>query len=355
MAHSLSDTATPMNVPGNGIVENDSSRTTLRSALGRQVTWVVALEIVLALVFGVLSPGHAFWSPANFTNVTLASAQVLLLCVTQAILLGAGQLDLAQGAVLIVASVLGGQTMTALLGTDGSGNLSLAITLGVCVSLVTGAVLGAVSGILVGFVGLNPLVATLGMLSIATGTAQVLTDGTNLTGLPGQLQSGFGIATLGSIPYPIIVSVVLVALIWITFATTVFGTHTLAVGSNKKAALRVGINAPRHIVTLYAVSGLSAGIAAILDISRFATTNISGHTNDALAAIAGAVIGGTSLFGGRISFPGAVFGALLAVILSTGLVVLNMPTFYQTIVVGVVLIGAVTIDRVRSRRSPERT
>ena len=94
---------------------------------------------------------------------------------------------------------------------------------------------------------------------------------------------------------------------------------------------------------LFVIVGFVAGICGVIDISRFATTNLSGHQTDALSAIAGAVIGGTSLFGGRISVPGAIFGAFLAVILQTGLVILGLQPFYQLIAIGTVLILAVFI------------
>jgi ribose transport system permease protein len=97
--------------------------------------------------------------------------------------------------------------------------------------------------------------------------------------------------------------------------------------------------------------GFLAGIAAVIDLSRFATTNLAGHQTDALAAIAGAVIGGTALFGGSVSIPGAVLGAILAVILETGLIIQGLQPFYQLIAVGVVLIGAVYI---RGRQVEER-
>ena len=103
----------------------------------------------------------------------------------------------------------------------------------------------------------------------------------------------------------------------------------MAVGSSNTSTERAGVRVDRHIVRVYMLAGALCGLASLLDLSRFATTNVTGHTNDALAAVAGAVIGGTSLYGGRASVIGSVFGALLAVILQSGLIAVGLPPFYQ--------------------------
>jgi ribose transport system permease protein len=138
--------------------------------------------------------------------------------------------------------------------------------------------------------------------------------------------------------------------LWAVMRYTRFGLQTLAIGSSATSAERAGVRVPRHTIEVYMLAGALCGLASILDLGRFATTNVAGHTNDALAAVAGAVIGGTSLFGGRASVPGSMFGALLAVILQTGLVADGLSPFYQQVAVGIVLIAAVYADRRRHRR-----
>jgi ribose transport system permease protein len=102
-----------------------------------------------------------------------------------------------------------------------------------------------------------------------------------------------------------------------------------------------------HIVVMFTLVGMLAGVAGFIDLTRFATTNLAGHTNDGLSAITAAVIGGTSLFGGRISLAGVLSGTLLAVILEDGLIVVGLSPFYQLIAIGVVLIAAVSLDQYR--------
>jgi ribose transport system permease protein len=132
-----------------------------------------------------------------------------------------------------------------------------------------------------------------------------------------------------------------VFVIFLVITYTRFGMRTVSIGSSRQAAERAGLKIDRHLLALFMGVGLLGGVCGVIDLSRFATTNLSGHQTDALSAIAGAVIGGTSLFGGKISIPGAVFGALLAVILQTGLVILGLAPFYQQIAIGGVLIVAV--------------
>jgi ribose transport system permease protein len=193
------------------------------------------------------------------------------------------------------------------------------------------------------------LIATLATLGIATGIANIVTGGTDITGLPAALQNDFGIRTALGIPLPAFVAFGVWLIALALFRTTRYGMRMLALGSNRGAAERAGLRVSLHLVVTFAVIGMLAGLAGFIDLTRFATTNLAGHTNDGLAAITAAVIGGTSLFGGRISLGGVLSGTLLAVILQDGLVVVGLSPFYQLIAIGVVLIAAVSLDQ---RRRP---
>jgi ribose transport system permease protein len=176
----------------------------------------------------------------------------------------------------------------------------------------------------------------------------VVSNGVNVPFVPRVLQTGFGVLKLfGVIPYPMIVVLIISGALWYTLRSTRFGLHTLAIGSSREAAERAGIRSSRHVMALFVLMGALAGVAAVLDLTRFATTNIGGHQTTALAAIAAVVIGGTSLFGGRATIAGSMVASLIPVILGTGLVILGVPSFYQLIVVGAILIAAVFIDQRR--------
>ena len=327
----------------------------LAHAVTTTAFWMLLSLIALVLVLGALSPGHVFFNLSNIFTMALNASELLLLAVGMSYLLGAGQLDLSIGSNLTLSSVLAARTVVTLAGTPDQvaagvyPNLALAIVGGVLVAMLTGTLFGVVNGLLITRLKLTSFLVTLAMTGIGLGTTLVITHGSNVPYLPRALQTGFAVNKLGGIvPLPVILSLSITVVLWLVLRKTRFGIHTLAIGSAPTAATRSGINTDRHIIVLFALMGLLAGIASIIDISRFATTNISGHQTDNLQAIAAAVIGGTSLFGGVASVGGAIVGTLIPVVLGTGLIILRIDSFYQLIVVGVIIIIAVYFDQ-RSR------
>lgn len=315
---------------------------TATKLLGNRAVQIILVEIVVIGIFQTLSPGGAFLSEANIRGMLLTGSQVLLLAAGQAVLMAAGKIDISQGAVLILASVVSGKVMIA---AQESMPVPAVLVLGLVVAIAVGAILGTINAIMVGVVGINALVTTLGMLSIATGVAQVATGGVNLFGMPRELGSAFGAVRFGALPLPTLVSLLVILVIWLFFRFTSWGTHTIAMGSNFLAARRVGIKTLRNTIGIFVLSSALAGFAGYIDLARYSTTNISGHLNDSMAAIAAALIGGTALTGGRLSFLGTIVGAFLAIILQSGLVIINLSPFYQTIAIGTMLLIAVSLDR----------
>lgn len=311
--------------------------------------------LVLIVVFGVLSPNYVFFNTSNFFTMALNASQLVLLAVGMTYLLGAGQLDLSVGANVTLSSVLAAKTITTLAGTPeqvASGsypNLAAAVVTGVVVAVGSGMLFGLINGLLVTRLKLTSFIVTLATTGIGLGTTLVITHGTNVPNLPRALQSGFAVYKLGGVvPLPVLLSVFIAITLWYILVKTRYGIHTLAVGSSIDAARRAGIRVDRHRVSLFVLVGALAGVAAMIDISRFASTNIGGHQSDNLQAIAAAVIGGTSLFGGVASVIGAIIGTLIPVVLGTGLIILQIDSFYQLIVVGVIIVIAVYLDQ-RSR------
>ena len=334
-----SQTAQRFAPPTGGRVRGQRQRLKGSSQLGI----VIGVDVVLFLFFGLISPGHVFLGAGSFSDIALDASETVLLAVGVAMLLGAGELDISLGANVLLSSVVGGKIMSEML--RGSANhAAVPIAVGVICTLVTGALFGAVNGLAVTRLRVNSFIATLGTLGIGTGLSYVITNGYNISGLPLGLQSGFGIKNvLGHVPLPAVVALVLSIGAYVLLSRTRFGLHTLALGSSREAATRAGVPVKRHLLLVFVLAGGFAGVAAIIDLSRFTTTNLGGHQTDALSAIAGAVIGGTALYGGRVSIGGAVFGSLLAVILQDGLVIQGLQSFYQSIAVGAVLIAAVSI------------
>lgn len=318
---------------------------------------VFLVLIALGIFFGVATPGHAFFHLSNLLTDMLDASELLLLAAGMTYLLGAGQLDLSIGSNVLLSSVVAAKVITALGGTTNqisAGNyphLALALGIGIPAAIATGLTFGLLNGLAVTKLGVNSFIVTLATLGIGLGATYVLTNGTDVPYLPLQLQSGFGIKTIGGdVPLPVIVTLALVGIGWFLLAATRYGLRTLAIGSSREAAERAGVPVSRHLILLFMQMGFLCSVAAIIDISRFGTTNVAGHQTDNLNAIAAAVIGGTSLFGGVASIGGAIIGTLLPVTLTNGLILMSIDPFYQLIAIGSILLLAVYFQERRRRR-----
>jgi ribose transport system permease protein len=345
--------------PGARASERPQRHNWLLRRLSSTAFLVTLVDVVLVLVFTALSPGHVFFSIGNFQNLALSASEILLLALAEVYLLGAGELDISLGAVLILSSVVAAKVMLAVAGQlSQAGSYphpALAIAAGAGAGIGTGAAVGLMNGLIVTKVKVNSLIATLATLGAATALADLITNGGDISGVPIQIQSGFGASEPADIPLPVVLVAVVAFLAWIALTRTRFGLHTLALGSSRETARRAGLEIDRHVILLFVAAGVLAAIAGLIDLSRFATTNIGGHQTDAIAAIAGAVIGGTALAGGRASVAGAVAGTLFSVILEVGLVVLNVSAYYQPMATGAILVLAVGIDqRQRVRQLTKR-
>lgn len=355
----MTDTESVLIAPG----AHDSSGHTEPTAARRVLTstaFLIALVVAaLVVLFSVISPDGAFLSSMNFRNLALDSTQAILIAVGMTLLVGAGQLDLSVGANIILSSVVSAEVITSLGGTPEQvlagdyPHLTFAVIMGILAALATGLVFGLVNATLVNLLKMSSFIVTLAMMSVGTGVAYIISDGINTSSLPREMQQNFGSAdVLGSIPIPTIIAVVVGIIGWFVLTRLKFGTHSLGMGSSITAAERAGINVARTRLKLFGAMGLIAGLVGFIEISRFLTTNIQGHTGDALAAIAAVVIGGTSLFGGRASVPGAVVAAMIPAVLVNGLVIMRVGSFYQLVVTGVILLVAVGIDQ--RRRAHQR-
>lgn len=314
----------------------------------RSTTFYVACAVVaLTLIFTMLTSG-GFMSISNLQSIGRNSAGLILLAVGLAFVLGAGQIDLSVGSTLVLASVVSAKVTVAMAGSSGSGT---AIIIGALCGVATGALMGLLNGILVTKLRINAFVVTLGTMGIGIGAAQVITNGSNVVGLPTSIQRSFGLANWFGIPLPLLLVLVVSAIAAVILSQTAFGRHSLATGSAENGARRAGVNVDRTIVGTFLVAGTMAGMAGFLDITRFGTTAISGHETTMLQALSAVIIGGTSLFGGRASVLGATIATFIATVLLAGFVMIGVQSFYQRIAIGAVLIIAVWVDRVRQSRS----
>ncbi|MEU0312049.1 ABC transporter permease [Nocardioides sp. NPDC006273] len=312
--------------------------------------WILLLDLALVGLFTALSEGHVFWSEANAQALLLGVSETLLLALGLAMMLGAGTFDLSLGANLVLSSVVGAMVMHRFQSAPGDPTAYavpwLVILTGFVAAIAAGMLFGLVNGLLVAYGGVNSLIATLGTMGIGTGVALLLSGGADVSALPVVLQAELGLGTVGGVPLPAIAAAAVALVLWAVVRFTRYGLRVRAIGSDRTAAERAGIRSRRYILSLTVLAGALAGLAGFIDLSRFGSTAINGHANDALGAVTAAVIGGTLLEGGHISITGAIWGAALAVILQSGLVVLGVSAFWQLVAVGGVLLAAVLLDRI---------
>src|SRR5205823_1803964 len=179
-------------------------------------------------------------------------------------------------------------------------------------------------------------------------TFVIITGGMDLRNVPTVMVNSVGFGNIvWQIPWLAVIAAVVVVLGIVLLHRTRFGLHTYAIGSNPEAGRRSGVNVPRHLVGVYALSGLLAGFGGWLNLAFFQSTTIGGQTSTNLSVIAGVVIGGTSLFGGYGSILGSVIGVFIPAALQNGFVIIGIQPFWQQVVVGAVLIAAVSLAQQR--------
>jgi ribose/xylose/arabinose/galactoside ABC-type transport system permease subunit len=308
------------------------------SRRGRQLGTLAGL-FALGLLLTALTP-H-FLTVSNLINVMEQTSINALIAVGMTFVILSGGIDLSVGSLVALSGVLMGSALQA-----GVPPL-LAVTAGV----LAGAAGGLVNGLLVTLARLPPFIATLGMMSVARGLALMYTDGRPVSGFGAgfrQLATG----RLAHVPVPVLVTLAVYLLAWLLLTRTRFGRYVYAIGGNEEAARLSGVPVRFHKTMVYVLSGVMSGLgAAVLTARLNSAQPIAGMMYE-LDAIAATVIGGTSLLGGSGSIGGTLIGALIMGVLRNGLNLLGISSFLQQVVIGLVIIGAVSLDSML--KTPDR-
>jgi len=295
--------------------------------------------ILLCIGFGVMTDG--FFTLQNLSIVTQQASINIVLAAGMTFVILTGGIDLSVGSVLSAAAV------AALIASNipGWGGL------GVPAALLVGLGFGLVNGALVAFLRLPPFIVTLGALTAVRGIARLM--GNDTTIFNPKLPFAFiGNGTILGVPWLVVIAVAVVAGSWFILRRTVLGMRIYSVGGNPEAARLAGINVRAIELFVYAVSGLLAGLGALMSAARlYAANGLQLGQSYELDAIAAVILGGTSFVGGVGSIVGTLVGALIIAVLSNGLVLLGVSDIWQYIIKGLVIIGAVTLDRYRRRES----
>jgi predicted ABC-type sugar transport system permease subunit len=284
----------------------------------------------------------------NLQSIALFAAMPLLLGLGQTFVIIAGGIDLSVGFVMGLAAVVMARVMQALTPVSPA----LALALGLLAALLVALIPGLINGTMIARLRVPAFIGTLGMYGVARGTGFLAANGTTVP-VNNELLFVLGNGRLAGIPIPVVVTVVLVLAMHWVLAQTRFGQHTYALGGNRTAAIRAGINIRRHTLALYLISAGCAGVAGMIYTARFSAGAAQGGEPLLLDSIAAVVIGGASLFGGSGTVIGTVIGALIIAVIQYGLVFINVEPFWQFVAVGIVIIVSVLIDQSRGRLTGE--
>lgn len=329
----------------------DPTRTLLgRIAEGR--AWLFLAGLIICFeVWSRLSFGATFvLNPFNVQSIAIFAVAPLLLATGQTFVIISGGIDLSLGFIMGLAAVIAAHA------TNMAGAaipLPLAMLAGILAAVLVAGVPGVINGLLISRLRIPPFIGTLGMFGVARGAAYLLAGGTTV---PVQ-NSWFALLGNGKfygVPYLVMITAIFVIVMHYLLSQTRFGQHNYAIGANVQAARRAGIDIRGHILRLYVLSAMCAGLGGALYAARFTAGAAQAGEPLLLDSVAAVVIGGASLFGGSGTIFGTVAGALVIAVIQYGLVFVNVEPFWQFIAVGVVIIISVLIDQAQRRFSGAR-
>lgn len=324
-------------------------RSGLQGLVSSQAFWVTVALAAICVIMGMWQPA-SFATFDNFFNITRNFSFIGIMALGMVAVIATGGIDLSVGSVMGLVAVVCGLVLQA-------GNPWWEAVLA---GLAAGAVVGAVNGVLVAYVGLSSFVVTLGMLSVARSVAVVLSGNRMIYDFgPGGpafklLGNGrldlvrIGESTL-SLSYPLLVLIVLTAAFAVVLKMTAWGRYILAIGGNENAALLTGVPVKRVKVQCYVASGLAAALAGILNVGWSGSAINALGTGYELLAISAAVIGGANLLGGHGSAYGAFIGAALIFVIRNALLMAGVDSNWQGTFVGVFLVAAVYLGKIRAK------
>jgi len=291
--------------------------------------------VILCIALSIVAP--AFLSGANLLNVGIQAATVAILAFGQTFVIVAAGIDLSVGATAALSSMLVAYT---------GANMGLPAWLTIIVGLLAGAVFGALSGMMNAFLRLPSFIATLAMMSVARGLTLVISDGRPVS--TSGTVNFFGGTILG-IPVPIIMMIIMGVIASIILNFTTFGRSMYAVGGNMEASRLSGISVHKTQITVFMLSGIFAAVAGLVIAGRLHSAQPQAADGYEMDAIASVVIGGASLSGGKGKISGTFIGAILLAVIRNGLNILNVSSFWQQVVIGLVIAFAVSFDTLRRK------
>jgi inositol transport system permease protein len=289
--------------------------------------------IALVAVFSLASPN--FMQTSNIIAILQATSVNGVLAIAATLVIITGGIDLSVGTLMTFCAVIAGMVLTF---------WGMPLGLGVLAAVLAGACSGTLSGTFVAKLKIPPFIATLGMMVTARGLAKWYTRGQPVS----MLSDSY--AAIGSGIWPVVIFLVVALIFHIALRYTRYGKFTYAIGANVQAARVSGIDVGRHLIKVYAIAGLLAGLAGVVTSARAISGQAGMGVMYELDAIAAAVIGGASLSGGVGRITGTVIGTIILGVVTSGFTFLKVGAYYQEIVKGMIIVTAVVIDVYRQKR-----
>lgn len=317
---------------------NKGTKTTLKFNPFQMGVYFVFIALVVIVAIG---SGGTFLRIQNITNVLRQTVWVGIMTFGACFVFSLGGIDLSvgstYGAVGLAVSflILGGMPPV------------IAIIIGIAL----GAVIGLLNGFLVYKVNIVPFIATMAVMTVTRGLMEVATKGVPISGVNQFTMRLLGQGYLFGIPIPVIIAVIVFLVLYYVLNNTRFGRYCLSIGSNEEAARLVGINVSKYGILAYMLTGITCAIAGVLVTGRLEGAMPTAGEGYELDVIAAAVIGGTSLNGGKASMPGCLLGALLMAVVRNGMNLMHIDTYWHDVVMGIIIVVAVIVDELGTKYS----
>lgn len=296
----------------------------------------ITILALMVAVFGVLRPA-SFLTGGNLVKVMEQSSITILLGLGEFFAILLGGIDLSVSSIMALSGALTAQLMV---------NMGLHPVVAVLLGIVVfGTLIGMVNGLLVTATGLPPFIITLGTQAILRSLVYIVTDARAVSGLPAAFSKTVGGKLGGIVPVPIVVALITAIILTFFTAKSQSGRNLYALGGNSQSAWYAGIAVKKHTVLAFAISGLCASLAGMVNIARLAAAEPNAGTGYETYAIEAVIIGGASFFGGIGKIPKVVIGGLIIGVINNGLNMVGVSSYYQQLAMGCLLILAVTLDR----------
>lgn len=295
--------------------------------------------VVLCLFLSVIQP--AFRTSSNIINILQQVTVIAVLALGESLVIFLGRIDISVGSVVALAGIIMGKVII---------QAGLPSIVGIIIALALGAACGCFNGVMIAKFRLQPMIATLAMMSMARGAALTIADGNTITGY----SNGFRWISVGtipgtSIPVQILFMILLYIVFWYIMKYRKFGRYIYSVGGNEEATRLSGIDTDKVIIAGYALCGLMAGLASYILVAKLNSAQSTAGLDYEMDAIASSVIGGASLLGGSGNLWGTFVGAIIMIVIRNGLNLMNVSSNLQKLVLGIVILIAVLADSFRQK------